>query len=160
MIRATIATAAFTVCCLGNPAGAQTLTTSPHSHIQYSPTTSIADDQINHTGHTYNNRQRTYTGDVDRSRTVDRSVDNSGNSRGNTNSYNTTTRNVDRSRTRNVDQSFDYSTITNEPVQHAPIPALPGPAAPDSVSVLSLYTQYTEGAGQTTGAAISIPLKF
>lgn len=69
-------------------------------------------------------------------------------------------KNIDRSRTVNRSSSFDYSEITNEAVQHAPIPALPGPAAPDSVPVLSLYTQYSEGAGHTHGAAISIPLSF
>ena len=69
-------------------------------------------------------------------------------------------KNIDRSRTRNVQQSFDYSEITNEAVQHAPVPAIPGPAAPDSVSVLSLYTQYSEGAGHVHGASISIPLSF
>ena len=154
MIKQSIAAAAFLTCCLGNPAMAypygsdfsqstgagDNLVTDSHSHItnrsNNTTTNTIADDQINHSGHTYNNNQRTYNGRVTR------------------------TRNVDRSRTRNVSQSFDYSTITNEPVQHAPVPAIPGPAAPDSVAVLNLYTQYSEGAGHVHGASVSIPLSF
>ena len=109
-IKATIAAASFAICCLGNPSGAEA-------------------SCVKRCDNSGNNRGNTYTRNVDRSRTVNRS-------------------------------SFDYSEITNEATQHAAIPALPATAAPDSVAVLSLYTQYSEGAGHTHGAAISIPLFF
>tara|TARA_B100001063_G_scaffold82436_1_gene76833 strand:- start:2492 stop:2788 length:297 start_codon:yes stop_codon:yes gene_type:complete len=67
-------------------------------------------------------------------------------------------REVDIQRGSNNTTTNFYQPITREAIQHADIPALPAPAAPDSVPVLSLYTQYTEGAGITSGAAISIPL--
>ncbi|ABP87917.1 gp10 [Synechococcus phage Syn5] len=60
-------------------------------------------------------------------------------------------------RTRNVQQTFDYSEITNEATEHAPIPQPVGPAAPDSVAVLTIYGQVDQ-AGPVAGASISIPL--
>ena len=91
---------------------------------------------------------------------MDRSVvDNSGSSRGNTNSFNT--RNVDRSRTRNVNKdvhnSFDYSEISNETLQHASVPSPVGPADADSVAVFTIYGQVDQ-VGPVAGFSISIPL--
>ena len=64
-------------------------------------------------------------------------------------------RRIDRSTTNNVD--FDYTEITNEAVQHAPVPSAPGPVAPDSVAVFTIYGQVDQ-AGPVAGFSISMPL--
>ena len=118
---------------------------------------SIADDQINHTGHTYNNRNRTINGgitrNVDRSRT--RNVDKDVTKNVDRSTTNIDRRRIDRSTTINSD--FDYTEITNEAVQHAPVPSAPGPAAPDSVAVFTIYGQVDQ-AGPVAGFSLSMPL--
>ena len=165
MIRSNLLTAACVlVGCLGDPSGsalAQSISTSPQSHVSNSQnqTNSSFDDVINH--------------DND-------SVNNSGNDRGNTKSYNSTTKNSNNSTTRrsnNTRNSNNTSTTTTNNVstragdlyqndqrviirderEHSPVPTPVGPAAADSVPVLSFYYQ-RDTVGDVYGASISIPL--
>ncbi len=166
MFKALAATTAVVICCLGNPADASQRRCVKNCTTDSS--TSIADDQINHTGHTYNNRHRTVEGDVIR-------TDNSGNNRGNTTTNNTTANNTNNTNKQSQRQSQsqvnrqtnrqsnnqrnnnNQEVHFNEVIQHAPIPQPVGPAAPDSVAVLTIYGQVDE-AGPVAGASISIPL--
>ena len=162
MIKQTIAAAAFLTCCLGNPANADTYCSGRNCNATTDHRVTVADDQINHSGHTYNQQN------------------NSGNNRGNTTTTtttnNTTNNAYDISNDQRQDQaqrqaqsqsntqrqdSFNYQALTineaDEAIQHAPIPQPVGPAAPDSVAVLSIYYQIDQ-AGPVGGASISIPL--
>ena len=87
-------------------------------------------------------------------------------------------RNVNRNTNRNVQRqtqrqtqrqvnrqsldAFNFQALTvnegDEATQHAPIPAPPTPASPDSIAVLSIYGQVDQ-AGPVAGFAVSIPLQ-
>ena len=158
-MKTATALASLLICCLGDPSGsamAQTVTSGTSQMITNSmnETTSF-DDVINH--------------DND-------SVNNSGNDRGNTKSYNTTNKNSNNTTTRrsnNTRNSNNTTTTTTnqggasymqdnrvfmkDQLQHAPIPNPVGPVAPDSVPVLTIYGQ-RDSVGPVYGASLSIPL--